>query len=82
MLFVYNIGPEATCPAVSRLLAANQGRFYLNLKVFEGYRDCPDQPDSWHQYVPAKGFDQQDRLLGDGLSRLLQVRRVGAAAPS
>ncbi|HKN45799.1 MAG TPA: hypothetical protein VJW23_17935, partial [Propionibacteriaceae bacterium] len=60
VLFVYNIGSEASCPAVSRLLAANQGRFYLNLKVFPGYRDCPKQPDSWHQYVPADSYDQQD----------------------
>jgi hypothetical protein len=60
VLFIYNIGPEARCSAVSRLLAANKGRFYLNLKVFDGYRDCAEQPDSWHQYVPARGFDQQD----------------------
>jgi hypothetical protein len=60
VLFVYNLGREASCRAVSRLKAANQSRFYLNLKVFEGYRDCPDQPDSWHQYVPADGYDQQD----------------------
>jgi hypothetical protein len=60
VLFIYNIGPEARCTAVSRLLAANKGRFYLNLKVFHGYRDCPEQPDSWHQYVPARSFDQQD----------------------
>ena len=59
VLFVYNTGREASCSAVSRLLTASRGRFYLNLKVFEGYRDCPDQPNSWHQYVPAKGFDQQ-----------------------
>jgi hypothetical protein len=59
VMFVYNIGPEATCSAVRRLLAASEGRFYLNLKVFPGYRDCPEQPDSWHQYVPATGFDQQ-----------------------
>ena len=59
VLFVYNIGPESTCSAVSRLLAANAGRFYLNLKVFEGYRRCPEQPDSWHQYVPADSYDQQ-----------------------
>lgn len=59
VLFVYNVGVEASCPAVSRLMAANQQRFYLNLKVFEGYRDCPDQPDSWHQYVPADSYDQQ-----------------------
>jgi|RhiMethySRZTD1v2_1073278.scaffolds.fasta_scaffold56023_2 hypothetical protein len=59
VLFVYNIGSEASCPAVRRLLAANQGRFYLNLKVFPGYRDCPKQPDSWHQYVPADSYDHQ-----------------------
>jgi Glycosyl hydrolase family 99 len=59
VLFVYNIGKEASCTAVGRLLAANQARFYLNLKVFAGYRDCPAQPDSWHQYVPASGYDQQ-----------------------
>ena len=59
VLFVYNIGREASCTAVGRLLAANQGRFYLNLKAFAGYRDCPAQPNSWHQYVPASGYDQQ-----------------------
>jgi Glycosyl hydrolase family 99 len=59
VLFVYNVGPEGSCASVSRLVAANQGRFYLNLKVFPGYRECPKQPDSWHQYVPAKSFDQQ-----------------------
>src|SRR5215211_8855427 len=59
VLFVYNLGRETSCRAVSRLKAANQSRFYLNLKVFEGYRDCPDQPDSWHQYVPADSYDQQ-----------------------
>jgi hypothetical protein len=58
-LFVYNVGPEGSCSTVSRLVAANQGRFYLNLKVFPGYRECPKQPDSWHQYVPADSFDQQ-----------------------
>jgi Glycosyl hydrolase family 99 len=60
VLFVYNTGPEASCRAVSRLLAASHGRFYLNLKVFGGYRECPKQPDSWHQYVPAENYDQQD----------------------
>jgi hypothetical protein len=60
VLFVYNIGREASCQAVSRLLAASRSRFYLNVKVFEGYRECRDQPDSWHQYVPADSYDQQD----------------------
>jgi hypothetical protein len=59
VLFVYNIGREGSCQAVSRLMAANQARFYLTLKVFPGYRDCQKQPDSWHQYVPADSYDQQ-----------------------
>jgi Glycosyl hydrolase family 99 len=59
VLFVYNTGSEGSCSAVSRLIAANRARFYLNLKVFPGYRGCPRQPDSWHQYVPAKSYDQQ-----------------------
>jgi Glycosyl hydrolase family 99 len=41
------------------LFIYNKGRFYLNVKVFDGYRDCPNQPDSWHQYVPADRYDQQ-----------------------
>jgi hypothetical protein len=59
VLFVYNTGREASCKAVGRLLAASRSRFYLNLKVFEGYRDCRDRPDAWHQYVPADNYDQQ-----------------------
>jgi hypothetical protein len=59
VLFVYNVGGERSCRAVNRLLAANRSHFYLNLKVFPGYRACVNQPDSWHQYVPAKAFDQQ-----------------------
>jgi Glycosyl hydrolase family 99 len=59
VLFVYNVGREGSCSTVSQLITANQGRFYLNLKVFVGYRECPRQPDSWHQYVPADSFDQQ-----------------------
>jgi Glycosyl hydrolase family 99 len=59
VLFVYHTAREAYCPAVRRLLSVNQGRFYLNVKVFGGYRDCPRQPDAWHQYVPADSYDQQ-----------------------
>jgi hypothetical protein len=33
--------------------------FYLVLKVFSGYRTCASQPDSWHQYAPAKAADSQ-----------------------
>lgn len=61
VLFVYNLGSEASCAATHRLKTANAGRFYLNLKVFKGYDSCPDQPDSWHQYAPARPYDQQGR---------------------
>ncbi len=41
--------------------AADQfgGDIYVVLKVFPGYRDDPNQPDSWHQYAPAVAYDAQ-----------------------
>jgi len=59
VLFIYNTGTEASCAAITRLQAANAGRFYLNAKVFAGYGTCATQPQSWHQYGPAVGYDQQ-----------------------
>ena len=53
VLFVYNGGTGASCAAASTLPTASAGRFYLDLKVFSGYKTCGDQPDSWHQYGPA-----------------------------
>jgi hypothetical protein len=35
------------------------GGVYVVLKVFQGYRTAPDQPDSWHQYGPAAAYDSQ-----------------------
>src|SRR6476469_2842141 len=58
VLFVYNTGP-ANCAETTRWANANAGRFYINLKVFAGYTSCANQPDSWHQYGPASGYDQQ-----------------------
>jgi hypothetical protein len=59
VLFVYNTGTEANCGAVTKYKTAAGGRFYLDMKVFSGYRSCPSQPDSWHQYGPAAAYDQQ-----------------------
>ena len=53
VLFVYNGGTAASCAAASTLNAASAGRFYLDLKVFSGFKTCADQPGSWHQYGPA-----------------------------
>ena len=34
--------------------------WYVVLKLFPRYRDCPTQPDHWHQYGPAKAVLQYD----------------------
>jgi hypothetical protein len=31
---------------------------FVVLKVFSGYRDVADQPDSWHQYGPANNYSE------------------------
>src|SRR5664279_3338873 len=59
VLFTYNTGAEGSCAAIDRVKTANAGRFYVNMKVFGGYVNCASQPDSWHQYGPAVGYDQQ-----------------------
>jgi len=41
------------CAMAARWQAANTVNAYIVLKVFPGYRDCPSQPDGWHQYGPA-----------------------------
>ena len=60
VLFVYNTGVEGSCAGIKRIATAAAGRFYINAKVFSGFRTCTIQPESWHQYGPAAGYDQQD----------------------
>ncbi|HEV2885950.1 MAG TPA: DNRLRE domain-containing protein [Jatrophihabitans sp.] len=55
VLFVYN-ADDTTCAVTDRWVSANQGRFYLNMKVMPGYQTCAHQPDSWHQYGPASAI--------------------------
>jgi hypothetical protein len=50
--FVYGDDSE-TCDMVDRWRQANTVGAYVVLKVFGGFRDCPTQPDGWHQYGPA-----------------------------
>jgi hypothetical protein len=57
VIFVY--GGVETCDMANRWRQANAGRYYLNLKVFPGYRNCASQPDSWHQYAPSVREDRQ-----------------------
>jgi len=57
VLFVYN-ADDTSCAVTDRWAAANQGRFYLNMKVLPGYSSCAHQPDAWHQYGPATAVQQ------------------------
>ena len=47
VIFVYN---EAGCDVVSRWMQASEGKWFVVLKLFSRFENCPDQPDSWHQY--------------------------------
>lgn len=57
VIFVYGNGED--CTTADRWVQANNGRFYVVLKVFSGYRTCASQPDGWHQYGPASATDSQ-----------------------
>jgi hypothetical protein len=52
VVFVYGDSDDA-CDMVDRWRQANTVGAYVVLKVFSGFRDCPTQPDGWHQYGPA-----------------------------
>jgi hypothetical protein len=60
VLFVYGDAGDG-CAMADRWYAANDATrdFFLVLKVFGGYRTCPNQPASWHQYAPAVRTDRQ-----------------------
>ncbi len=64
VVFVYADGADS-CAMANRWVQAKNaigGNLYLVLKVFVGYATCASQPDSWHQYSPAVGYDQQGTL--------------------
>lgn len=58
VVFVYN-ADDASCEVSERWKEANTVGAYVVLKVFGGYRDCPTQPDGWHQYGPGVARDDQ-----------------------
>jgi hypothetical protein len=54
VVFVYN-DQGTGCEIPDTWKQANTGvDAYIVLKVLPSYRTCPNQPDSWHQYAPAK----------------------------
>jgi hypothetical protein len=61
VVFAYGEGSDG-CATIDRWLQAEAQiglDVYVVLKVFEGYSNCPSQPDSWHQYSPTSHFDYQ-----------------------
>lgn len=58
VVFVYADNSDR-CEMVDRWKRANTVNAYLVLKVFNGYRRCPNQPDAWHQYGPRVSEDNQ-----------------------
>lgn len=51
VIFVYQ---NKGCDNVDRWVKASNGEWHVVLKLFIGFEDCPSQPDSWHQYAPAR----------------------------
>ncbi len=61
VIFVYGDATDSCTTAANWKTAnGNLGSpFYVVLKVFSGYANCPSQPDNWHQYAPASAIDVQ-----------------------
>ncbi len=51
VIFVYNAN-DKTCEVVDRWMQATKGEWYVSLKVISGFKNCANQPDTWHQYGP------------------------------
>ncbi len=62
VVFAYNDVPGcATATAWKTANAQIGNAAYVDLKIFPGYRSCPAQPDSWHQYAPAVDVSRADQ---------------------
>jgi hypothetical protein len=49
IIFIWN---EKDCEVAERwVVAAKRAGWYVVLKLFGGFMECTNQPDSWHQYV-------------------------------
>jgi len=58
--FVYAEGPDTSGMAERWAEARRRSGFYTVLKVYPGYRNDPNELDSWHQYAPANRIDRQN----------------------
>jgi hypothetical protein len=51
LIFVWTVNDS--CEVADRWRQASGGAWYVVIKLFSGFRDCPTQPDGWHQYGPS-----------------------------
>lgn len=58
IVFVFGSSHDG-CATAQRWREAAGANVFIVLKVFDGYKECTVQPDSWHQYAPARHYDQQ-----------------------
>lgn len=77
VIFVYN-PPDVACEVADRWSQASAGAWYVVLLVLPGYRTCPVQPDSWHNYPPAHA---EDRRPGYSFTISPGFWRIDEAAP-
>ena len=59
VLFVRN-GGDSDCSLVDRWREAAPD-WYLSLRVFPDFAQCPAQPDAWHQYAPSTPYSTHGR---------------------
>jgi hypothetical protein len=53
VIFVWSAGDSA-CEVAARWKQAAPN-WYVVLKLSSGFKSCPNQPDSWHEYAPSSG---------------------------
>jgi len=79
VVFVY--GGRESCDTVERWRKANAAiGAYLVLKAFTGYRECPAQPEAWHEYsgtLAAYELPNRAFMIAPGFDEV----RGGAALP-
>ena len=74
VLFVYNIGPEATCSAVSRLIGGQRRALLSQSQSIPGLSRLSRPARFMASVRPGYGIRPAGRHSGVGLSRFLQVR--------
>lgn len=76
VVFVWTVDDD--CSMAARWKEANIVGAFVVLKLFSGFRDCPAQPNGWHQYAPAGPAHQH---LPDSFSISPGFWKIGETNP-